>query len=113
MPFGDIVVGSQTFQPSQPGVYIDSTTTYDGPLNELRFTGASPTRAVRATSSRYVLEKDVTSGDDVERRQALANIEIRVPKEGGFTVTELKDMLNTVTTAISEEILSRMLQGES
>lgn len=114
MPFGNITIGSKAFTPTIPGTYRGSNTTYDGPVEELRVTGATPTRGGNLVGTiRYILEKDVTTGDDVERRQALVSVEIRVDRKGGFSTTELDSMVSILSDFITVDTLSRILQGES
>lgn len=114
MPFGDIVIGASTFKPTQPGTYRESTTTYDGPQNELRITGATRTQSGNLVANvRYILEKDVTVGDDVLRKQCLALVEVRVPRDGGFTTTEIDTMIDNINTFLTGDTLNRVLQGES
>jgi hypothetical protein len=114
MPFGDITIGSKTYKPSIPGSYRESNTTYDGPVEEIRISGATPTRGGNLVGTvRYILEKDVSTGDDVNRRQALVSFEVRVDRLGGFTTTEMDQMVSTISDFITVETLSRILQGES
>lgn len=113
MPFGTITVNTKSFEPRTPGTYVLSTVSFGQPSNEFRLRGATIGKdgLMRASIVR-VLEKDVTVGSDIVRKQALVSTNIVTPASD-FTAAELDALLSDSSEFVSSATLSRLMQGES
>lgn len=116
MPYGTISgsISGQTFEPRQPGVYSLSGLTFSDPLNEFRVTGASTKKdGSRGGSVTRILQKDVTVGNSVARKQCIATLNISVPSDGALTAAEVDNLVADLSTFLTVSTVSRLLQGEA
>lgn len=117
MPFGIITIGSETFEPSRPGVYPKTGSSLSTCTNELRLTPASrSSKAKRASISVTNIEQqDYTPVGSTFpiREEAIASINLQLPVSGSFTETELVALVNRVASTLTADRIRRMLNGES
>lgn len=113
MPYGTITVGSDSYASRSPGVYAKSTVSFGDPANEFRIRGASLGKdgLLRASIVR-LLQKDVTTGSGTVRKAANVTITIAVPTSG-FTSAELDNLALDISTFLTTDTITRLLQGES
>jgi hypothetical protein len=115
MPFGNITAQTIVYEPRTPGVYSRTGVTYDQPQNEFRIRGARPPKAGQPISCSVtrVLQKDITVGSAIERRQASVNVTILTPPAGGFTAAEIDSLTADISEFLTAATFSRLAQGES
>lgn len=113
MSFGTFTVNTKTFEPTRPGTYSLDSSNFDDPANEIRIrAGANSKQALTAGVTR-VVSKDVTAGDDVVRKNTVIPIQLQLPKDGGFTAAEVRDMIVDLHDFLTEDRISDILQGRS
>lgn len=117
MPFGTITVGSESFEPSRPGVYPKSGSSVTSPTNELRFTAAAKnTKAKRASVGVTAIEhQDFTPvGSTVPiREETIVNINIQSPTSGSFTEAEILATVQRAAGALTADRIRRLILGEN
>ena len=114
MPFGEITAGTKTFAPREPGTYSDTTAAFGMPQSEFRIRGARPSKdgVTRGTVTR-IYEVDVNMGDDTVRKNAVATLSLAVPTDGSVPLASVDALIRQISDFLTEETLSRFLQGES
>lgn len=113
MSYGDITVNTKTYEPRAAGVYSESTVTLGDPQNQFRLrapSGVSRDGLLRGSVTR-VLEKDVTVGDDVERKQAVVTLQVATPP-ADFTGSDLDGLASDISEFVTADIVSSLLQGK-
>lgn len=117
MPFGTLTLGSESFEPSRPGVYPKAGSSISLPTNEIRFTPASrSTKAKKASIAVTNIEhQDFTpAGSSVpQREEAIVTLNIQTSTTGAFTEAELVVMIQRIQLACTADRIRRMLNGES
>lgn len=113
MPFGNIVAQTVTYEPRTPGLYTKAGLTFDMPQNEFRIRGAMRGKDSVSASVTRVLQKDITVGSGVLRRNAVVTLNIQMPNLGGFTAAEIDSLVADISEFITGNVVSRLLQGES
>lgn len=114
MPYGNITVNAKTFIPSGgAGRYVRDTVTFGAPMDYLRVSGGSRNSKTQVTSAAVtrVLEKDVTVGSDVTRRQCTLSLVASVPQ--GFDSSEIDAMALEISEFLTPAVITRWLLGES
>lgn len=113
MTFNPISVNSKTYGLRAPGSYVLSTAVFSDPLNEFRIRAGSKTKAGEYTFgvTRY-LQKDVTEGSAVVRKNATVTISVSLPATG-FSVADVDGLASDLSEFLTTETISRLLQGES
>lgn len=114
MPFGTITVNTKSYAPRDAGVYVLSTAQFGDPLNEFRLRPGTKNKAGATTTSvTRLFQKDVTVGSAVERRQAIVTLNVAIPSVGGITTAEVDGLASDISEFITQDTLSRLLQGEA
>lgn len=112
-PFGDITVNGKTYNPVTPGVYQENSVDYNSPADEIRISGArtkSSSSGITCSASRFLGKVD----PETEKQYiAAVQVEMRVPKDGDFTTTEIDTLVSEVSEFLTPVTISRMLRGES
>lgn len=112
MPF-ILSANSVTFEPRGPGVSVKSTQTFADPTDEFRFRPGATKNGVMSAGITRVKEKDVVSGSDTVRKNAVVSLNIQLPSDGSFSQSEIDRLVEDLSEGLSPSILSRLLQGES
>lgn len=110
MPFGVLTLGSATFNPRKEGHYVESTVAFGDPNNYLVVRPVSFNKDVARIAISRVLEKDVTVGS-AELRQ-MATVTMTINATVNFTAAELDALAADLSSFITSDTLSRVLQGE-
>lgn len=114
MPFGQITLTSGTYDPRSAGHYMESSVGLGDPTNEIRINPGRRTQNGDITFSvTRVIEKDVTVGDDVFRRQLIVPINCTVPSQTGFTSTDVDSAVEDISELLTSDTITRILQGEA
>lgn len=114
MPFGTITSQTVNYVPRSPGIYQKSTVTFGNPTDEFRIRPASAAGKdgnYRAAITR-VLEKNITVGASTVKKAAVITLSINIPNTG-FSAEEVDSMATDISTFITADTVSRILQGES
>lgn len=113
MPYGTIVADSKNYEARSPGTYALSTLAFGDALNEFRVKGANKSKdqLLRASVTR-VLEKDVTVGTGVLRKQAVVSLAIASPSSD-FTSSEIDSLTADISTFLTPTVVTRLMSGES
>lgn len=115
MPFGTISGSTaQTFEPRQPGVYARAGLTFSDPADEFRITGASNKKdGSRAGSVTRLFQVDNTVNGATTREQAVVTLSISVPSNGSVTAAKADELAADISSFLTAETMSRLLQGEA
>lgn len=117
MPFGTLTLGSESFEPSRPGVYPKAGSSLSTPVNEIRFTAASrSTKAKKASIAVTNIEhQDFTAPGATfpVREEAIVTLNIQTSTVGAFTEAELVTMIQRLASAATADRVRRMLNGEN
>lgn len=117
MPFGTITLGSETFEPSRPGVYPKTGSSLSLPTNEIRFTAASrSTKAKKASISVTNIEhQDYTAPGAAFpiREEAIGTFNLQLPTSGSFTEAELVILAQRCMNAMTADRIRRLINGEN
>jgi len=113
MPFGTITSQTKTYVPRSTGIYSESTTTFASPQDEFRMRAGTvrKDKSIAAGITR-VLQKDITVSGLTTRQQAIVSLSITVPSNSSFTATEVDSLALDISTFVTPETVSRLLQGE-
>lgn len=113
MPFGTITSQTKSYEPREPGIYMNDTVSFGDPEDYYKIKGATEGKdgLLRGSFSR-ILEKDVTVGSETIRKQLLVSVLVVAP-EDGFTAAEAASLLTDSANFGSADNISRVLQKES
>lgn len=112
MSFHPLVIGSETFNGSGVGRYVQNDVQFGGNTDEIRISPGSLVKngAVVATVQR-IQEFTVTiNGESVRRR---LQVKIDISAEPGVTVTQIDENLASLSTFATVDTLNRVMTGES
>lgn len=112
MPFS-LTVGTSTYNPRGNGVSSSSAVTFADPQDYFRFRPGSMRNNLISAGCTRVKEKDVTVSGVTQRVSAQVSLNISVPKNGSFTQTEIDALIESLSTALTPDVVGRLLQGES
>lgn len=115
MSFQTITAQTLLYKERSLGRYVRDGVGFADPVNEFRL---RPALAIRKDGTLDItitrlLEKEEGVGQDVKVFQAVATLQVSVPKASSFTPTELDSLVADISEFVSSSTIDRMLQGES
>lgn len=117
MPFGTITLGTESFEPSRPGVYPKAGTTISTPTNELRFSAATRSSKAKKVSISVtnIEHQDFTpvGATFPIREEAIGTLNLQVPTSGAFTEAELVTLVLRLANSLTSDRVRRLLNGEN
>jgi len=114
MPFGTLTAQTITYEPRKPGTYQKTALALGAPVDEFRFTGASPNGKSKTLSMSVtrIKQKDVTVGATTVRKPAIVTVNFQLPDDGSFTSTEGDSLLVDINEVITAALLARLASSE-
>lgn len=114
MPFGNITVGADVYNPRNPGVYILSTIALGGPTKEFRMKPATSSKNGSSTFSIvYLFDKDTGTAPDLIRDRSIITLTCQTTNTGRVTATEIDNAISAINTFAVSDTITRLMQGES
>jgi hypothetical protein len=114
MAFGNLIIGSDTYNGAGPGEYIHSSVPFGDPAVGFKLAPGKKANAKAPTSFTvsHFREKDILQPDgSTIRRRCTVGVQFNVPE--GFSMEDVDGLVASLNTLVTAEFLTRLARGES